>query len=106
MDVADHLRLRKGEEVAVVQQILGCALEAFAADVGFLHAVGADGRAHRSVDDGDSIFENLFQRMSVGCSHFHLMSLIGCDWLRGSVSRSSYVQRAVKLNVIFDASNL
>ena len=63
MDVADHLRLGEGEEVAVVEQVLGRVFEALAADVGFGHAVGADGGAHRSVDDGDAGFEDLFERM-------------------------------------------
>ena len=56
VDVADHLRLGEREEVAVVQQVLFRVLEALAADVGFLHAVGADGGAHRAVDDGDAGF--------------------------------------------------
>ena len=55
VDVADHLRLREREEVAVVEQVLLRVLEALAADVRLLHAVGADGRAHRAVDDGDAL---------------------------------------------------
>ena len=70
MDVADHLRLGQREEVAVVQQVLRRVLEALSTDVRFRHAVGADRRAHRSVDDGDAIFENLFKRMLVEFSHF------------------------------------
>src|ERR1700733_1374316 len=76
MDVADHLRLSQGEEVAVVQQVLGRVLETLPANVSFLHAVGADRRAHCSVNDGNSILENLFQRMLVGCSHIYMMSFI------------------------------
>src|SRR5258708_1304636 len=75
MDVADHLRLREGEEVAVVQQILGCVLEAISANVGFLHAVGADRRAHRSVDNGDSTLDDLFKRMLLDFRHVFLMVL-------------------------------
>ena len=60
------VRLREREEVAVVQQILLRVLEALAADVRFRHAVGADGRAHRAVDDGDAfpqeLLEGVFQR--------------------------------------------
>src|ERR1700738_3947065 len=78
MNVADHLRLSQGEEITVVEQVLGRVFEALPADVSFLHAVGADRRAHRSVDDGNSTVENLFQRMLLGCSHFHLMSFLGC----------------------------
>ena len=69
MDVADHLRLRQREQVAVVQQVLLRVLEALSADVRFRHAVGADGRAHRSVDDGDSALEDLLQRMLMGSRH-------------------------------------
>ena len=64
MDVADHRRLGQREEIAVVQQVLLRVLEALAADVGFRHPVGADGRAHRAVDDGDALLEDLLQRMS------------------------------------------
>jgi len=63
MDVADHLRLREREKVAIVEQIFGGVLEALAADVGFFHAVGADGGAHGAVDDGDAVFEDLLKRM-------------------------------------------
>ena len=63
MDVADHLRLREREEVAVVQQVLLRVLEALAADVRLGHPVGADGRAHRAVDDGDALSEQLFERV-------------------------------------------
>ena len=61
VDVADHLRLREREEVAVVEQVLLRVLEALAADVRFLHAVGADGGAHRAVDDGDAVFQDFLQ---------------------------------------------
>ena len=75
MDVADHLRLRQREEVAVVQQVLRRVLEALPADVRFRHAIGADRRAHRSVDDGDATLEDLFKRMLVGFRHVSPMSL-------------------------------
>ena len=55
VDVADHLRLREREEVAVVQQVLLRICEALAADVRLLHAVGTDRRPHRPVDDGDAL---------------------------------------------------
>ncbi len=67
--------LGEGEEVAVVEQVLGGVLEALAADVGFRHAVGADGGAHRAVDDGDAGFENLFERMLVSFGHVYWMGL-------------------------------
>ncbi len=92
MDVADHVRLGEGEEVTVVQQVLGGVFEALAADVGFLHAVGADGRAHRSVDDGDAGFEDLFQRMLLGCLHFYSMSFP----LARCVVASIVVRRAIE----------
>ena len=46
--------LGEREDVAVVQQILLRVLEALAANVRLGHPVGADGRAHRAVDDGDA----------------------------------------------------
>src|SRR6185437_8266709 len=70
MDIADHLRLCQGEEVTVVQQILCRILEARSANVGFLHAVGSYRRAHRSIDDGDTAFEDLLKGMLVSCHHF------------------------------------
>src|ERR1700730_14362597 len=75
MDVTDHIRLSQGEEVTIVQQILRRVLEALPADVSFRHAIGADRRAHRPIDDGDSTLEDLLKRMLVGCSHFSLMAL-------------------------------
>ncbi len=66
VDVTDHLRLRQREEVAVVEQILRRVLEALAADVRFLHAVGADGRAHRAVDDDDAVLKEFFEGMKIG----------------------------------------
>ena len=86
MNIADHLRLSQREKVAVVQQVLRRVLEALAADVRFRHAIGADGRAHRSIDDGDAALENLFKRMLIGCSH--LLSDV-LHWLRGALARSS-----------------
>ncbi len=74
MDVADHLRLCEGEEIAVVEQVLGGVLEAVAADVGLGHAVSANGGAHCTVDDGDSTFQNFLKRVLVGCRHFPLIS--------------------------------
>ncbi len=68
VDVADHLRLREREEVAVVEQILLRVREALAADVRLLHPVRADGRAHRAVDDGDAPAKELCERMKIGRS--------------------------------------
>ncbi len=75
MDVADHRGLRERKEVAVVEEVLGRVLEALAADVGFLHPVGADGGAHGAVDDGDAGGEDLFQRMLWGLDHVYWMAL-------------------------------
>ena len=36
------------------------SLKRVASDVRFLHAVGADGGAHGSIDDGDSSLQDLF----------------------------------------------
>ena len=101
MDVADHLRLRQREEVAVVQQVLRRVLEALAADVRFRHAVGADGRAHRSIDDGDAALEDLFQRMLVGFRHVSLMALsVGIQPMAGFTLQhtlSNYIETAKRL---------
>ena len=81
MDVADHRRLGQREEIAVVQQVLLRVLEALAADVGFGHPVGADGRPHRAVDDGDAVLEDLLERMrrsSVG-GHRHAFGCVDGD---------------------------
>ena len=69
MDVADHGGLGEREQIAVVQEVLGGVLEALSADVGFRHAIGADGGAHGAVDDGDAFVKDRLQRMSVGCAH-------------------------------------
>src|SRR6185503_949288 len=57
VDVADYLRLGQREQIAVVQQVLLRVREAVPADVGFLHVVAADGRAHGPVDDRDAFLE-------------------------------------------------
>ncbi len=59
MDIADHLRLSQREEVAIVQQVFCRVLETVASDIRFLHAIGADRRAHRPVNDGDPALEDL-----------------------------------------------
>ena len=69
MDVTDHLRLCQGEEIAVVQQALGRILKAIATDIRFRHAIRTNRRAHRSVDDGYSTFEDLLQRMLAEFRH-------------------------------------
>ncbi len=74
VDVTDHLWLRQGEKVTVVQQALRRVLEPLSADVRFRHAIGADCSAHRSVDDGNSTLENLFKWMLIGSRHFFLLA--------------------------------
>ena len=69
VDVADHLRLRERKEVAVVQQIFAGVLEPLAADVGFLHPVGADRRTHRTVNNRNPLLQNLFERMLLCLRH-------------------------------------
>ena len=76
VDVADHRWLGEREEVAVVQQIFFRVFEAFAADVRFGHAVGANGSAHRTVDDGNAVFEERLQRMLARVGHIFLMALV------------------------------
>src|SRR4030095_5401514 len=61
VDIANHLRLREREKIAVVEQILLRFLEPLAPDVRFLHLVAANGRAHRSVEDRDAFPEELLQ---------------------------------------------
>src|SRR5580692_5165239 len=74
MNVANHFWLSQREEVAVVQQALGRILKALPADVRFRHPISADGRAHRSIDDGNPTLEDLFQRMLMGSRHVLLMT--------------------------------
>src|SRR6202041_2630964 len=54
MDITDHRGLRQREQVAVVEQVLGRVFETIAADIRFRPPVAADGRAHRTIDDGDA----------------------------------------------------
>src|ERR1700744_2681017 len=69
MDVTDHLWLSKRKNVTVIQQILRGVFETLPADVSFCHAVSANRRAHRSINDGDSALEDLLKRMLPGYSH-------------------------------------
>ncbi len=69
MYVADDLGLSQREQVTIIQKALFCILESLTANVGFLHPIGADGRTHRSIDDGNAIFEDLSQRMTLGLIH-------------------------------------
>ena len=84
MDVTDHIRLSQGEEIAVVQQILRRVLEALSTDIRFRLSVGADRRAHRSIDDGDSALEDLLQGMLMRRGHLSLMicllMILGTKW--------------------------
>ena len=75
MNIADHFWLGQREEIAVVQQALCRVPKAVAADVRFRHSISADGRAHRSIDDGNPTLEDLFQRMLAGSRHVFLMTL-------------------------------
>jgi len=59
VNVADHGRLRQGEEIAIVQQVFCRVLEALTANIALLHSVGAQGGAHGAVDDGNAQRENL-----------------------------------------------
>ena len=55
MDVAYHFWLRQREQVTIVQKALRRVLESLPSDIRFRHAIGTDSRAHRSIDDSDSI---------------------------------------------------
>ena len=69
MNIADHLRLRQQKQVAVVLQVLLRVLESLPADVRLGHAIGADRRAHRAIDNRDAALENLHQGMFGGLSY-------------------------------------
>ncbi len=73
MDVADHFWLGQREQVAVVQEALRRVFESLSSDIRFLHAIGTNRRAHRSIDDGDATVEDLSKRMLVGLGHIPLM---------------------------------
>jgi hypothetical protein len=75
MDVTNHRWLSQRKQVAIVQQVFFRAFEALPPNVRFLHAVSADRRAHRSINDGDSTLEDILKRvMMVGSSHVSLIS--------------------------------
>jgi hypothetical protein len=77
VNIADHLRLRQRKEIAVVQQILRRVLEPLPANIRFLHPIGADRRAHRSIDDGNTAFQYLLQGMGVVANHIFLVVYSG-----------------------------
>ena len=59
MNIADHLRLGQRKEIAVIEQALGGVLEALATNIRLAHSIGADGSAHRAIDDGDAVLQDL-----------------------------------------------
>ena len=61
VNVTDHFGVRDRVDVAVVFKVLFDVLEPCAADVGFAEVVGADGGAHRPIDDEDPFSEQAFQ---------------------------------------------
>ena len=75
MDVTNHLRLRQGKEVTIIQQALGRVFKAIPPNIRFRHAIGTDRRAHRSVDDGNSTVQYLFQRMLAEFRHVSVIPL-------------------------------
>jgi len=75
MDIADHFWPGQRKQITIVQKALGRVLESFSSDIRFRHAIAADGRAHRPVDNGNSTVEDLFQRVIVHCLHVSLMTL-------------------------------
>jgi transcriptional regulator with AAA-type ATPase domain len=75
MNIADHLRLGQREQISVIQQVFRRISESLPANVSFRHAVSTDRRPHRSIDDGDTILEDLLKRMLVDCLHVSLMAL-------------------------------
>jgi hypothetical protein len=94
MDIADRIRPGQGEEVAIVQQILGGILEALSADVPLGQAVGADRRAHRPINDGDTALEDLLKRMFGGRGHLRAFALA---LPLSAVARSSYYNETINL---------
>ena len=72
MNVADASRLRERVEVAVVLQVLLGILEPFAANLRLGQSVGADGRAHRAVNDDDAFAEEAFQMFGCVRGHVHV----------------------------------
>jgi hypothetical protein len=75
MDVADHPGLRQGEKVAVVFEVLGRVFESLPADIRLGHAIGAYGGAHRSIDDGDAVVENVLKGMPMNWFHIFLIAV-------------------------------
>jgi hypothetical protein len=69
MDIADHVRLREREQVSIVQEVLLRVFEAIPTDICFRHPIGTDCRAHRSINDGDSILEDFLKRMLMSFCH-------------------------------------
>src|SRR5689334_13306007 len=72
MNVADHFGLRQSEQVAVVYKAFLSVFKSLATNVGLGHPIGADRRPHRSINDGDAVFENFFERMMF--TLFHVLS--------------------------------
>src|SRR5690349_12295569 len=77
MDVSNHPWLGQREKIAVVKKAFLCVLESFAADVALFHPIGADRRPHRPVNDGDAMFEDLFQGMNSALIHILNLSAWG-----------------------------
>ncbi len=69
MNIADHLRLRQREQIAVVHQVLVRVLEPLPADIRLGHPIGTDRRAHRAIDNGDAALQNVVNRVWTGISH-------------------------------------
>ena len=61
MDVADDIGAGDGEDVAVVEDVLVVVGKAGASGVAFFESVGADGGAHRAVQDEDSFGEGFLE---------------------------------------------
>ena len=61
MDVANGVRLGQGENVAVVEQILGCVREALAAGPRLVNPVVPDSGPHRTIEEGDARREEIVE---------------------------------------------
>ena len=94
MDVADHVGLRERIEIAVVLEILLRVREAFAANIGLGQSVGANGRAHRAVDDGDAFAENPFQLFNVVSHRFFVGQRNGKRRM-GATKKSTYLDTMI-----------
>ena len=93
MNVANHFWLSQCEQVTIIQKAFPGVLEPFAPNIGLSHAVCADRRTHRSINDGDTIFENLFDGMTSGLHVFIFKDEFECASIRRSKAAFTHKRR-------------